>query len=132
MYMYMYMCVCGDWRCCVCVCVIPQILSDEEEMLYRQCHSSASSSCSEADTTSSSTNPAPDSERPDKMTKKGYHKERGEKTEQSVASKSLPASQYDHLPIVYAPHSSRVPQGAPVQQYKCKYPGCTQVRSAYN
>ncbi len=34
--------------------------------------------------------------------------------------------EFEHLPIVYAPHSSQ-PPGQSQHQYKCKYPGCNQV-----
>ncbi|XP_064402519.1 nascent polypeptide-associated complex subunit alpha, muscle-specific form-like isoform X3 [Halichondria panicea] len=33
---------------------------------------------------------------------------------------------FEHLPIVYAPHTSQ-PPGQSQHQYKCKYPGCNQI-----
>ena len=43
----------------------------------------------------------------------------------SIPPLSSQYSTYDHLPIVYAPHTSNPKQT--VHQYKCKYPGCNQV-----
>ena len=99
---------------------LSQIMSDED-LGCPQSHSSDSCSSSEVEATASSSSlPPPDVE---KTADKQQRKARGEI---GVMPRPQVAPLFD-LPIVYAPHSSRVPRGIPVQQYKCKYPGCTQV-----
>lgn len=103
---------------------LPQIMSDED-LAGHQSHSSDSSSSSSSEVEAGTTTTAPSSHHPSEMEKQDKHprKSRGDT---HVAIRPPMGPPFD-FPIVYAPHSSRTPRGAPVQQYKCKYPGCTQV-----
>lgn len=110
---------------CNTVLILPQIMSDED-LAGPQSHSSdSSSSSSSSEVEAAATSSALSSHPPSEIEKqdKAPRKSRGET---NVALRPPMGPPFD-LPIVYAPHSSRAPRGAPVQQYKCKYPGCTQV-----
>lgn len=108
----------------VCVSIPPppllfspsQIMSDEDLNCPRSHSSDASSSSSEAEPASLALpHSLPEADRHPK-------KSRGD-----GGLPRPPMGPHFDLPIVYAPHSSKPSHGAPVQQYKCKYPGCTQV-----
>lgn len=120
-----------QYICMYAICItecplifLPQILSDED-LAGHQSHSSDSSSSSSSEVDAATTTTAPSSRPPSEMEKqdKPPRKSRGDP---HVAIRPPMGPPFD-FPIVYAPHSSRNPRGAPVQQYKCKYPGCTQV-----
>ena len=98
--------------------LFPQILADDE---YPHANSDTSSSGS-----------ADNESLPPHLleSRKGEKRHLTPQPSSSLSNSILPLSSqystYDHLPIVYAPHTSNPKQT--VHQYKCKYPGCNQVR----
>lgn len=106
-----------------------------------QFHSSSSSGSGENETS-----PSPETYGPEKTTRRSRREKQNRNGDRMAEHPNGPMPQvihpypphshihhqamrsaYEHLPIVYAPHSSS--HTNPVQQYRCKYPGCNQVGS---
>ena len=119
-----------------------QILTDEDDIAYPQIHSSSSSGSGENEPSPppelTASEKVPRKSRKDKLVKTGDRSSEGFNGPPvhlplSFASPHHHLHQphirtgYEHLPIVYAPHSSNPGLANPVQQYRCKYPGCNQV-----
>ena len=110
----------ADKKCIsMCECPLPQILTDEDDTAYPHLNSTSSSGSAE---NNDPTPPPPD---PKKQRKTEKQKLPPQPTRFPVPLHM--GSMYDHLPIVYAPHTALIGPGNPVHQYKCKYPGCNQV-----
>ena len=111
-------------------------------MAYHQFHSSSSSGSGENETS-----PSPETYGPEKTTRRSRREKQNRNSDRMFEHPNGPMPQsihsyaphshihhqpmrsaYEHLPIVYAPHSSS--HTNPVQQYRCKYPGCNQVSAA--
>ena len=107
------------------IIITSQILTDEDDTGYPQLHSSSSSGSAEMDPT-----PPPQTSDGDKSYKYKIKKP-DRNPQQPLQFHQHPISQslIPEVPLAYAPHTSNSGVGTPVQQYKCKYPGCNQVSS---